>query len=117
MNHLVFSGLPADQKNTSEDNFANVPFLSPQQAAATRAERKALIASGAGPNYLAGEVLKWAKENPDDPRVPEALHFAVRSTRYGCSNNQTTQLSKQAFEVLHKQYPNSKWTKQTPYWY
>jgi len=106
-----------DQITPPEDIFPNVSFLSPQQAAAVNAERKALDASGAGPNYLTGEVLKWAKENPDDPRVPEALHLAVRSTRYGCNNNQTTQLSKQAFEVLHKRYPNSTWTKQTPYWY
>ena len=36
------------------------------------------------PNYLVAQVLAWAKRAPGDPRVPEALHLAVRSTRYGC---------------------------------
>jgi hypothetical protein len=62
-------------------------------------------------------VLAWAKRTPNDPRVPEALHLAVRSTRYGCTDTKTTQFSKQAFRVLHKQYPQSSWAQQTRYWY
>ena len=63
------------------------------------------------------QVLAWAKRTPDDPRMPEALHLAVRSTRYGCTNAKTTQFSKQAFQLLHKQYPKSPWAQQTKYWY
>lgn len=59
-------------------------------------------------------VITWAKKKPDDPRVPEALHRAVKSARYGCTSSE---LSKQAFQLLHKRYPNSPWAKKTPYWF
>jgi len=55
--------------------------------------------------------------SPDDQRLAEALHLVVRATRYGCSDDGTAQISKQAFDVLHARYPNSSWAKQTPYWY
>lgn len=92
-------------------------FLSVAQKAAVQAEVQKLRALDTAPNYLVAQVLAWAKRTPDDPRVPEALHLAIRSTRYGCTNARTTQFSKQAFQVLHKQYPQSPWTQQTRYWY
>jgi hypothetical protein len=60
------------------------------------------------------QVLTWAKKYPHDPRIPEALHRVVRSARYGCTSGK---LSRQAFQLLHKRYPNSEWTKKTRYWY
>ena len=92
-------------------------FLSSAEANAAKTEVKQLTAAGAGPDYLATKTLAWAKDQPDDPRVPEALHLAVRSTRYGCAGKQTSGLSRKAFELLHDRYPKSKWTKQTPYWF
>ena len=59
-------------------------------------------------------VIEWAKKHPNDPRVPEALHRAVKSARYGCTSGE---LSRQAFQLLHKRYPNSSWAKKTKYWY
>ena len=93
------------------------PFLSDAQVDAAETEWAKLSASGAGPNYLAMKTLEWAKDAPDDPRMPEALHLAVRSTRYGCTDKGTTAWSKKAFELLHSQYPKSTWAKQTPYWF
>jgi len=49
--------------------------------------------------------------------VPEALHLVVRAWRYGCAETTGENYSKQAFELLHKRYPESVWTKQTPYWF
>jgi hypothetical protein len=51
--------------------------------------------------------------------VPEALHRLVVVTRYGCRNGDASieQISKAAFDLLHKQYPKSQWTAQTPYWF
>jgi hypothetical protein len=92
-------------------------FLTAAQKAAAQAEVQKLRALDTAPNYLVAQVLAWAKRTPDDPRVPEALHLAVRSTRYGCTDTKTTQFSKQAFQVLHKQYPQSSWAQQTKYWY
>lgn len=59
-------------------------------------------------------VLTWAKAHPNDPRVPQALHRTVKSARYGCTSGE---LSRQAFQLLHKGYPKSEWTKKTKYWY
>jgi hypothetical protein len=35
--------------------------------------------------------MLWDWERPNDPRVPEALHLAVRATRYGCTDDETSQ--------------------------
>src|SRR5262249_9753412 len=93
------------------------PFLSPQQQKAAAAEWRKLSASGAGSSYLTRQTLAWATANPEDPRIPEALHLAVRATHYGCADESASKLSRAAFTLLHDKYPNSKWTKQTEYWY
>ncbi|HEY8412717.1 MAG TPA: hypothetical protein VIK76_14995, partial [Pyrinomonadaceae bacterium] len=93
------------------------PFLSPPEADRGAKERAALNALGAAPNYLSKQVIQWANSHPDDPRVPEALHLAVKSTRYGCSDKDTGRWSKAAFDLLHRKYPNSTWAKKTPYWF
>ena len=72
---------------------------------------------GTAPNYLSRLAIEFATKSPVDPRAPEALHLAVRSTRYGCTNEQTTALSKVAHALLHKRYPKSEWAKKTPYWF
>ena len=92
-------------------------FLNAAQESAGAEEWKKLQAIGVGPNYLSRVVIEWAKGNLQDPRVPEALALAVRSTRYGCTDKQTTQWSKQAFEFLHKHYATSEWAKKTKYYY
>jgi hypothetical protein len=68
------------------------------------------------PDYLCREAVIWARAHPDDPRVPEALHLAVRTTRY-TNGAHTTTFPKQAFVLLHTKYPKSPWTAATPYWY
>lgn len=92
-------------------------FLSDSEIGTVESEWNKLAASGSGPDYLASKAIEWAKEQPNDPRIPEALHLAVRSTRYGCEDKQTSSPSHKAFDLLHSHYPNSKWTKQTPYWF
>jgi hypothetical protein len=92
-------------------------FLDQAQRAAALKEQGRLAAFGAAPNYLCRQVIAWAQKNPNDPRVPEALHLAVKSTRYGCPDQETGAASKAAYQLLHKRYPASPWTKKTPYWY
>jgi hypothetical protein len=101
----------------SGDNPHLLSFLTAveQESAAENWEK--MMAAGAGPDYLTTSVLAWAKSHPDDERVPEALHFAVRSTRFGCTNPSSGKLSKDAFELLHSKYPNSPWAAKTKYWY
>jgi len=77
----------------------------------------ALQALGTGPNYLCRIAIDWAEKNPADPRAPEALHLAVRSTRYGCTDKETGRWSKAAYDLLHQRYPNTTWAKNTKYWF
>ncbi len=66
-------------------------------------------------DYLGGIVLDWANAHADDPRVPEALHLVVRLTQYGDAGNNG--VSRRAYNLLRASYPQSPWTKQTPYWF
>ena len=50
-------------------------------------------------------------------RVPEALHLAVRATRYGCTDDETGQWSSKAFQLLRRRYPKSEWAAKTKYHY
>lgn len=92
-------------------------FLSAAEKAAAEREWTTLDSVGAGPNYIVDQVIKWANANPNDPRVPEALHLAVTTTRYGCGDKETGRWSKAAFDLLHRKYPNTTWAKKTPYWF
>jgi hypothetical protein len=96
-----------------------------QQAAAESARLKQLPDSA---DLLGQRVLDYAKTNPADPNLPEALHLTVRATRYGCAKtipnpNNSPQssshspTSKAAFQLLHKNFPNSPWTAKTPYYF
>lgn len=91
-------------------------FLRPSQALASR-QFAALQALGAAPNYLCRIAIDWTEKNPADPRSPEALHLAVRSTRYGCTDKETGRWSKAAYDLLHRRYPNTTWARNTKYWF
>jgi len=91
-------------------------FLKASQAIGAR-QFTAIQALGSAPNYLCKVAIEWATANPNDPRSPEALHLAVRSTRYGCTDKETGKWSKAAFDLLHKRYPNTKWANATKYWF
>lgn len=92
-------------------------FLSPAEKAVAEGEWARLVQPGAAPNYIAQQVTQWAAKTPGDPRVPEALHLAVLTTRYGCPDEQSGRWSKAAFDLLHRKYPNSTWARKTPYWF
>jgi hypothetical protein len=92
-------------------------FLTAEERSQAHKEWTQLAEIGAAPNYFAPVVLNWAKTHPDDPRVPEALHFFVRATRFGCVDAPIGAQSKRAFDLLHLRYPDSSWAKTTPYWF
>lgn len=91
-------------------------FLITAKAVAAR-QYAALQALGTAPNYLCRVAIDFAQKSPADPRAPEALHLAVRSTRYGCTDKETGRWSKAAFDLLHSRYPNTTWAKNTKYWF
>lgn len=92
-------------------------FLTVAQTTAAEREHRQMLAFGNSATLLARRAVEFAAKNPRHPNTPEILHLAVRSTRYGCTDNNTEKFSKQAFDILHKSYKNSPWAKQTPYWF
>lgn len=92
-------------------------FLSANQTRQLDRENRKLAEAAVAPNFLADEVLGYAKLHPSDERVPQALHLVVRSTRYGCRDGETTKWSEKSFRLLHEQYPKSEWTMKTKYHY
>jgi hypothetical protein len=92
-------------------------FLTEAQRQAATQQWTTLRSLGAMPNYLSKQAIQWATKTPTDQRVPEALHLAVNSTRWGCTDKETGRWSKAAFDLLHRKYPNTTWAKKTKYWF
>jgi hypothetical protein len=115
-----------DQNQTAESNYDNYnfkypavypDFLTNEQKTTAEREHQQMISLGNSATFLARRAVEFATKNPNNQQTPEILHLAVRSTRYGCTDDDTRKFSKQAFDILHKRYPNSSWTKQTPYFF
>ncbi len=94
---------------------ATPSFLSTADRDMAKKETLALSKMGAGATWLATEAARLAEALPRDARSPEALHLAVRGTRFACKDAKTSAASKHAFQVLHRLYPGSSWAKATPY--
>ena len=62
-------------------------------------------------------VLRYAKEHLDDPRVPRTLHRLVFATRHACGWRAPGSISRGAFVLLHRHFPDSEWAEKTPYWH
>ena len=90
-----------------------------------KAELDALSRIDSGPKMLTERSVAWANWSNwftwalgFDTHLPETLHLAVRSTRYGCRRNGShAAYSRAAFEYLHDHYPQSEWAKKTPFWF
>jgi hypothetical protein len=114
----IFS--PGASGGSSKSDAALPPspsWLTPAERERAQREWHMLSQIGAAPTYFATVVLGWAQVHPDDPRVPESLHYFVRATRYGCVDKSIRRYSREAFDLLHRKYPKSEWTMKTPYWY
>ncbi|MBZ5522035.1 MAG: hypothetical protein LAP21_07310 [Acidobacteriia bacterium] len=92
-------------------------YLTREQRTQADSEWRRLAAFGPGPNFLMMRSLQWAHDDPTNPKVPQALHLAIRSNHYGCGGSKTSALGHKVFTLLHGRYPQSKWAEQTPYWY
>ena len=107
----------------ADDAQALDQLLTPAQRERARAEQASIQALGDPVRFHCSNVLAYAKAHPEDPRVPEALHQAVRLTRNyssGASSNgpdPVSRLSAQCFQLLHQTYSKSEWTAKTKYHY
>jgi len=106
-----------DPVKEEEVDFPFPAGLTEAQKKEALAEWKKLSAIGPAPNYLTQQILDYAQRHPQDQRVAEALYLAVRATHYGCSNDETSKLSKAAFQYVHERYPESEWAGKTKYYY
>ena len=91
-------------------------FLSSVQKQQAAVEWKHLHSLGIAQRYLPRVVIAWAKTHPQDPRVPEALHYAERAVRYGCDDGKGNLYGRDVFRLLHKNYPGSEWARETRFW-
>ena len=64
-------------------------------------------------NHKTWTRWKWAA----DKDAAWLLYVAIQSSKGGCVDPDHTAISKKAWQVLHKQYPRSPWTEQSPYFY
>ncbi|MGR8998133.1 MAG: hypothetical protein ACU88J_03685 [Gammaproteobacteria bacterium] len=98
-------------------NFPAPAFFTQAEIAEAATENAKIAALTGGANFLATQTVQWAKQQPNEKRLPEALHMAVKATRYGCQNCATGKASKAAFNVLTKRFKTTEWKKKTPYWF
>jgi hypothetical protein len=92
-------------------------FLAPADRSQAEGEFEKLASLSSAPTLLSTQTIEYVRAHPDDPRAPEALALAVRSTRYGCGDAGTGKQSEAAFRLLHQRYAASEWAKRTKYWY
>jgi hypothetical protein len=92
-------------------------FLTAGERSAFAREMKALAAIGPASDYLTSEAINWARLRPTDTDAAEALAHAVAGARFRCDALRKPELSRQAFQMLHRLFPQTTWAKQTKYWY
>lgn len=89
-------------------------------------EGQALEDVVSAPEYLSSYVnnreywnsFKFWRSTTAQDKSAANLHYAVRTTRYGCERDGSHgPYSQEAFRILHDSYSNSLWAKATPYWF
>jgi hypothetical protein len=118
----VFNNYDLSEMPTNFPLFSEIAPLANEGSGGN--ELTAVMATSSTHRFLQ-DTLDWANETPspekvtgDEQYLPETLYLAIRATRYGCrrpDDNGNTSLA--AFNILHQRYPQSPWTKRTPYWF
>jgi hypothetical protein len=62
------------------------PFIPPDQLAQAATQYEQLQQLPDSAIVIGQRVIDYARQHPDDPKVPEALALTVRATRYACQN-------------------------------
>ena len=102
--------------NTAENCQPKVlNFMQSESVNAAKTEQEKLRRFSITNDYIAPILLAWTKQKPKDPEAPKALHYFIYGSKYGRSVD--TKLSQEAFQLLHKLYPNNEWTQKTKYYY
>jgi hypothetical protein len=104
---LAINGLPFPQ------------FVSEEERRETGTELEALQTAGTPRERLLSAAIAWAETRRTDPEAAEALALAIEGWRWSAcdSNAPKSDLPRRAFALLHRQFPDSDWAKNTKYWY
>ena len=86
-------------------------FMQVNAVEAAKMEHKKLYKYSITNSYIWPTLLAWVKIKPKDPEAPKALHFFVYTKRAD------TKLAREAFKLLHNNYPDSEWAAKTKYYY
>jgi hypothetical protein len=94
-------------------------FVTEAEQRDTARELDALKAVGVPRAYLVQEAITWAGARRSDPEAAEALALGIEGWRWApCGDDDAkSDLPRRAFALLHRQFPDSEWTKKTRYWY
>ncbi len=100
-------------------------FLAKEMLAEADKEHKLMMALPLRSEYLAPSLLAWAGTKPADDEAPKALHLLVAATRMECTSGTSkpekeqmrARYSRAAYDLLKKEYRDSKWAKATKYFY
>ena len=94
-------------------------FLSDAERRAAEQEFAALKTLDAPRTYLMTEAIKWAHARRTDADAAEALALAIEGWRWSpCGTTESrSSFPREAFALLHRQFPDSEWAKKTKYWY
>lgn len=100
-------------------------FLSKQQLDQADKEYKRMLALPLRSEFVAPALLEWAASKPADDEAPKALHLLVAATRMECTSGTSkpekeqmrARYSRTAFDMLRKQFGDSKWNAATKYYY
>ena len=115
---------PMPDADHSSQSFAP-HFIDKEKLAEADKENKLMLALPLRSEYVAPSLLAWAATKPADHEAPKALHLLVAATRMECTSGTSkpekeqmrARYSRAAFDMLKKDYRDSKWAKATKYFY
>ena len=85
------------------------------------AEHSAAAKHGTRLDGLGTRIHQFVAAAPKHSLAPESLHLLVRATRrasmHATASSRTHELSKASFKLLHRNYEDTEWAKNTRYWY
>lgn len=92
-------------------------YLSAALRARAEEERRQLAVLGSPLSVLGKEILSWARQVPSEPRIPKMLHDLIFAGRYTTGDEDSVDLLRRAFSLLHGRYKDTRWAADMPYWY
>ncbi len=111
------------QSNAPMLQVSEPAFLTPGQRQQAKDEVAALDAHPIGMEWLGRRTIDYVKTHPNEPVAAESLALVVKMTRYECypagdyGKSPSSNVSKEAFMLLHSRYPTSNWAVKTEYYF